>query len=143
MARTSEMIPSNYLKQCDFPQDTIATVEKVERKNIAMEGKPAEYKWVMFFVEFERPLVLNSTNIHAMEKACGSDDTDDWIGKEVVVYVDDNVSFGGELVGGLRIKKYKPPTTPVTPKPRTLRSAADEAQRGSDSHAFEDGGFPD
>jgi hypothetical protein len=116
MAKTSEMIPSNYLKQSDFPEDYIVTVVKVERKNIAMEGKPAEYKWLMSFREFDKPMVLNSTNIHAMEKACGSDDTDDWIGKEVIVYVDENVSFGGELVGGLRIKKHKAATAPVSPR---------------------------
>lgn len=116
MAKTSEMIPSNYLKQSDFPEDYIVTVTKVERKNIAMEGKQAEYKWLMSFKEFDKPMVLNSTNIHAMEKACGSDDTDHWIGKEVIVYVDENVSFGGELVGGLRIKKHKAATQPTAPR---------------------------
>lgn len=115
MAKISEMLPSNYLKQSDFPEDYIVTVRKVERKNIAMDGKPAEYKWLAFFDEFEKPMVLNTTNIQLLSKACDSDDTDDWIGKQVIVFVDENVSFGGELVGGLRIRKHKQ-TTPVAPK---------------------------
>lgn len=115
MAKISEMLPSNYLKQSDFPEDYIVTVRKVERKNIAMDGKPAEYKWLAFFDEFEKPMVLNTTNIQLLSKACDSDDTDDWIGKQVIVYVDENVSFGGELVGGLRIRKHKK-SAPATPK---------------------------
>lgn len=107
MAKLSEMIPSNYLKQADFPEDYIVTIRSVERKNIAMDGKPPEYKWLAHFAEFEKPMVLNSTNLQLLAKATGSDDSDDWIGKQVIVYVDENVTFGGELVGGLRIRKHK------------------------------------
>lgn len=116
MPKISEMLPSNYLKQSDFPEDYVVTVRAIERKNIAMDGKPADYKWLAHYAEFEKPMVLNSTNIQLMSKACGSDDTDDWIGKQVIVYVDENVSFGGELVGGLRIRKHKQ-AAPVAPKP--------------------------
>jgi hypothetical protein len=118
MAKISEMLPSNYLKQSDFPEDYVVTVRSIERKNIAMDGKPADYKWLAHYAEFEKPMVLNSTNIQLMSKACGSDDTDDWIGKQIIVYVDENVSFGGELVGGLRIASTsKPPRS----RPRRLR----------------------
>lgn len=115
MAKISEMLPSNYLKQADFPEDYVVTVRKVEKKNIAMDGKPADFKWLAHFAEFEKPMVLNSTNIQLMAKACESDDTDDWLDKQVIVYVDENVSFGGELVGGLRIRKHKQ-AAPVAPR---------------------------
>ena len=49
-------------------------------------------------------MVLNKTNIKIAEKVFGSDNTDDWLGKEIVIFTDDNVTFGGELVGGLRFK---------------------------------------
>jgi len=116
MANIKEMIPSNYLKQSDFPEDFIVTVRGVEKKNIAQDGKPADYKWLAKFAEFDKPMVLNPTNIQLMAKACGSDDTDGWMGKQVIVYVDENVSFGGEIVGGLRIRKYKQMVA-VAPKP--------------------------
>lgn len=116
MANIKEMIPSNYLKQSDFPDAYIVTVRGVERKNIAMDGKPAEYKWLARFTEFEKPMVLNTTNIQLMAKACDSDDTDHWTGKQVIVYVDENVSFGGDLVGGLRIRKHKIAAAPAAPK---------------------------
>lgn len=119
MPNINEMIPSNYLKQSDFPDPLIVTVRKVEKKNIAMDGKPADYKWLCKFDEFEKPMVLNTTNIQLMAKACGSDNTDDWPGKEVIVYVDENVSFGGELVGGLRVRRYQ-----AAPQPAQRRTAA-------------------
>ena len=49
-------------------------------------------------------MVLNSTNGQAVAAITGSEETDDWIGRKVVLYDDPNVSFGGKLVGGIRIR---------------------------------------
>ena len=122
MAKISEMIESKYLKQSDFPDPLIVTVSKIGQLNIAKEGDPADMKWAVRFREFPKPMLLNSTNIKLLEKACGSDDTDDWIGKEVIVYTDDSVSFGGQIVGGLRVRKQesaptRKATTTTTPAP--------------------------
>lgn len=107
MAKVSEMLPSSYLKQTDFDEaGLIVTVSKVSHKNVAREDEPAEMKWLVTFAEFEKAMVLNTTNINALAKACGSDDTDDWGGKEVIVYVDPTIGFGGKITGGLRIRKY-------------------------------------
>jgi hypothetical protein len=113
MAKVSEMLPSSYLKQSDFDENgLICTVARVEQKNVAREDEPPEHKWVVYFAEFEKAMVLNSTNINGLAKACDSDDTDDWPGKEVVVYVDPTVGFGGKVTGGLRIKRYAQPQAP-------------------------------
>lgn len=121
MPRVNDMLESKYLKQSDVPQDTIVTIRKIGRVNIAKEGDPAEEKWAMMFREFQKPMLLNSTNIKLLEKACGSDDTDNWIGKEVILFVDENVSFGGQVVGGLRIRKQR--QEPVKPAPRAAETA--------------------
>jgi len=107
MPRVNDMIESKYLKQSDAPDPVIVTVAKIGKLNIAKEGDHPEEKWAVRFREFTKPMLLNSTNIKLLEKACGSDDTDDWIGKEVILYTDDNVSFGGQIVGGLRIRKQQ------------------------------------
>ena len=39
-------------------------------------------------------------------------EADDWIGKEVILYVDPNVSYGGKVTGGLRLKSAKPASAP-------------------------------
>jgi len=107
MPRVNDMLDSKYLKQSDVPDPVIVTVQKIGRINIAKEGDPPEEKWAVRFQEFPKAMLLNSTNIKLLEKACGSDNTDDWIGKEVILYTDENVSFGGQVVGGLRIRKQQ------------------------------------
>ena len=114
MPRTSEMVQSKYLKTADVPDPVIVTVVKVGKVNIAKEDAAPEYKWAIRFKEFQKPMILNSTNIKIAEKVFGSDDTDDWAEKEIILFTDENVTFGGELVGGLRFKgQEKAPQKPV------------------------------
>jgi hypothetical protein len=110
MAKVGEMIESKYLKQSDIDHDALVTIEKVGKANIAREGDEPEYKWLVRFAEVKKPMVLNSTNIKRLAKACNSDDTDDWVGKQVVLYVDPDVEYAGNVVGGLRIRAHKQPT---------------------------------
>lgn len=110
MPKTSDMIQSKYLKTSDVPEPVIVTITKVGKVNLAKEEAAPEYKWAIRFKEFAKPMVLNSTNIKIAEKVLGSDNTDDWVEKEIILFTDDNVTFGGELVGGLRFKgKEKEP----------------------------------
>jgi hypothetical protein len=118
MAKIGEMIESKYLKQSDVDSDTVVTVEKVGKANVAPKGEEAEYKWLIRFKEFPKPMVLNSTNIKRLAKACGSEDTDEWTGKQAVLFVDPDVEFAGNVVGGLRIRAHKqqPQTRQVMPQ---------------------------
>lgn len=136
MAKIGEMLESKYLKQSDVDQDYIVTIEHIEQVNVApKDADKDEFKWTVRFEEFDKPMVLNSTNIQLLAKACDSEDTDDWIGKQVIVYSDPNVSYGGKLVGGLRIKKYSV-AKPVAPKGRAQPAR-------SDSQDFADERIPD
>lgn len=107
MPKISEMINSSYLKKEDVGDDMVVNIVGVKKANIAREDQDPDMKWLIKFTEFEKPMVLNSTNIQLLARACDSDDTADWKGKQVILYVDDNVSFQGKLVGGLRIKSLK------------------------------------
>lgn len=104
MAKIGEMIESKYLKQSDVEDEVTVTITKVGKANIAKEGDTPEYKWMIRFNEFTKPMVLNSTNIKRLARACNSEDTDEWTGKKVVLYVDHDVEFAGNVVGGLRIR---------------------------------------
>jgi len=104
MANVNQMIESKYLKQSDIDGEVHVTISKVGRVNIAREGDDPEYKWMVRFEEFTKPMVLNSTNIKRIARACNSQESDDWIGKKVTLYVDPDVEFAGNVVGGLRIK---------------------------------------
>lgn len=101
MPRTHEMIESKFLKKEDAGEGILATIRGVEKRDVGTESEP-EQKWVLLLAEY-KPLVLNSTNLALLEKALASDDTDDWTGKQIVLFNDENVSFGGKLTGGVRV----------------------------------------
>ena len=102
------MIESKYLKGSDVPEPVIVTIKAVKQVNIAKEDDEPEYKWAVKFAEFDKPMILNATNIRIAEKSLG-DDTDNWVGKEIELHFDENVTFGKELVGGLRFRRKQAP----------------------------------
>lgn len=114
--KTSEMRESKFLKQSDVGKAVLWTIHGLEKVNVAKEGAEPEHKWALTFHESDKPLVLNATNIQLLEKILG-DDTDDWTGKRVVLYVDPNVSYGGKIVGGIRVRAPKPGAVPPPPPP--------------------------
>lgn len=115
--KTSAMITSKFLKQSDFENDQICTIRGIKQENVGRDDAPApEMRWTLYFNEHQKPMVLNVTSIRVLEQAFG-DESDDWKGKKVMVYVDPNVSFQGKVVGGLRLR---PPKKQPAPK------AADE-----------------
>ena len=114
MPKISEMTQSKYLKQSDIDEEVIVTIAKIGQGNLSKEGDAPDMKWMVRLVEFDKPMVINTTNIKRLAKACGSDDTDDWIGKKVTLYVDHDVEFAGNIVGGLRFRGS--PVKAVAPK---------------------------
>ncbi len=119
MPKTNEMLESKFLKKEDVGSGVLYTINGVIQKNVAKEGAEPEHKWCLTFVESDKPLVLNSTNIQLCQAIFGSDDTDDWLHKSLVLYTDPNITFQGKLVGGIRVRKPKtktpapPPTVDV------------------------------
>lgn len=97
------MTESKYLKQSDVPEEKLVTVKKLTKVNVARDDETPEYRWTVQFEELPKPMVLNVTNIKRMGKALG-DDTDDWTGKQIVVYVDPDIEYAGQIVGGLRVR---------------------------------------
>jgi hypothetical protein len=118
--KVSEMIVSKYLKKEDFDEDQVCTIKDCKLEEISQQG---ETKWILYFREHQKGLVLNTTTIRVLEQAFG-DNSDDWIGKRVKVYVDPNVSFQGRVVGGLRLRP--PPKGTTQQKPATPPPQADE-----------------
>lgn len=129
MPNINQMIESKYLKQSDLDGEVDVTIVKVGQMNVAREDEQPEMKWAMKFQEFKKPMILNSTNLQLLAKACGSEESDDWVGKKIVIYADPNVSFGGKLVGGLRVKL---PISRRTSQPTGNQSGGTFAQMDDD-----------
>jgi len=107
--KAGKMIESKFLKKDDVEQPVLVTIKALRQTNVAMDDQPEDLKWTITFREFQKPMVLNSTNIQLCTQALGTDETDEWIGKTIVLYNDPNVSFGGKLTGGIRIRAPKKP----------------------------------
>ena len=106
-----EALPGSYLRQEDVDRPALVTIASVELEMLENDrGK--DQRPVIYFEELSRGLVCNATNWDACEVGFGADDTDDWVGRQCVLFVDPSVTFGSKRVGGLRIRmpKSKAPT---------------------------------
>lgn len=95
---------SNFLTRADVGAGVLVTIKEIFQENIAKQGAPEELKWVMSFEECEKPMVLNSTNGQIIASILKNEETDNWTGHKIVIFDDPNVSFGGKLVGGIRVR---------------------------------------
>lgn len=130
MPNINTMASSKYLKTADIPDPLIVTVQGVKQVNMAKEDEAPELKWAIKFRELDKPMVLNSTNMHVAAKVFASDETDEWKGKEIILYTDPNVSFGGQVVGGLRFRGQE--KAPVKAPQRQARPATNQGGGFSD-----------
>jgi hypothetical protein len=110
--KIGDMIESKYLKQSDIDGEIPVTVAGLKKVNVARDDEDPEYRWTVKFREYPKPMVLNVTNLKRMAKALG-DDTDEWTDKQVILYVDPDIEFGGNVVGGLRLKAIAKPRGPA------------------------------
>jgi hypothetical protein len=117
MASVNDLKSSKFLKKEDVGEGSLVTIRAVTQENVAKEGVDPEMKWVLHFDQFEKPMVLNSTNGQIIGKITGIEDDIEvgWIGKQVVLYNDPNVSFGGKLMGGIRVRAIRKTTAKVNP----------------------------
>jgi hypothetical protein len=113
MPKVSEMIQSKFLRKEDFEEDQVCTIKDCKLEEMQQSN---DTKWVLYFREHEKGMVLNTTTIRVLEQAFG-DTTEQWIGNKVKVYVDPNVSFQGRVVGGLRLRTPKQGAKAPTPPP--------------------------
>jgi len=113
MSRDITLIKSSrFLTKSDVDPETTFTIREVVEENVAMDGTPEELKFVVYFKEHEKGLVANWTNAQLLAQITGSTDMDEWSGHSVTAYHDPNVSFGGKLVGGIRVKAAPQPRPP-------------------------------
>jgi len=122
--KVSQMIQSKFMRKEDIDDDTPATIKSLKLED--MPGDSGEQRWVLHFREQSKGMVLNTTTIRVLEKTFG-DESDDWTGKKVILYVDPNVTFKGQVVGGLRLRPVK-----SAAKPAQLVAAAAPAEEFDD-----------
>jgi hypothetical protein len=119
--KANELCPSPNLQALDIGTDlgdnvnvTIKGFDKCE------VGKEKQIRSRLFVEEFDRPLVINRTNVKALIDLYGND-TADWIGERFNLYVSET-SFQGDTVRCLRVRAVKAEKT-TEPKPAESKPA--------------------
>jgi hypothetical protein len=102
-----QLVPSNskYLSKADVGEDGIVLTIKGFRMETLESDDGNEEKTVMHFLEDFKPMVLNRTNAQLVGVCTGAKTAGDAKGKQIVVFNDPTIAFGGKITGGLRIKK--------------------------------------
>ena len=84
---------------------------------MAKAPAPEELKPVVTFEELTKKLACNKTNFKRICKETGEADSDDWAGKKIVLWFNEDIEFAGEQVGGIRVRgaNAKQEQEPVVP----------------------------
>jgi hypothetical protein len=100
---------SRFLNHADISDvdDTVVTIKSYSNE-IMGQGKDQTEKWTLFFKEIKKGLGLNKTNGKMCCKLFGTDDMDQWIGKQLAIYVKDDVEFQGDIVSAIRVRSKLP-----------------------------------
>jgi hypothetical protein len=108
--KRSDVFPSKWLNPSDLGGDMVVMIREVKLDEIGRENEP---KPIVFFEGNLKPMILNVTNWKSLEKLFGMD-SDGWGGKQITLFVKDDIEAFGEIVSGIRIRPELP-TSPAVP----------------------------
>ena len=114
MPKVSDVYKSSYLRAADVEEPLTVTIKSASLEEL---GEDKDEKIVVTFKELDRGLVLNRTNADYISMISESDDTEDWPGTRLGLFVQP-VSFKGKLVDSIRVTK-----------PQHLKAADDMAKK--------------
>ena len=123
--RLGEVYPSKYIRAEELEEDTTVTIKSVQLETLESKDGQQQKKPVCSFEELEKSLVLNKTNFALIAKQHG-EDSEDWIGKKIVLTVLDVEAFG-EMVQAVRIKL---PRKTTAPKVQGVKKGSEVEQDG-------------
>ncbi len=132
MPHISQLASSRFLSQSDCVTPILVTIKECHQEDVAKEDEAPEKKWCLSFHEVEKSLVLNLTNGELIAEITGSENTDDWIGHKIVLFVDPSVKFGKKKVGGVRARapRNQSPAQPSRPAQRPRQEDRHVDQHG-------------
>ena len=103
--KLDEMFPRKYLSGTDLQGKhvTVTIARVVKEKMYTRPGEGPQDKYVVFFDGKEKGLILGKLIASQIAKAVGSDDTQYWTGKRVVLYPE-SVTVGGQPYTAIRVR---------------------------------------
>ena len=95
-----QAFPSNFIKASDLQGREIPVI--ISSADVEKIGNNNEQKLVLKFQGKSKGMICNRTNANRIAYSYGND-TDGWIGKEIILYPD-MVDFQGRMVEAVRVK---------------------------------------
>jgi hypothetical protein len=118
------MFPSKWLAAADLDDaDLTVTIRGCTYEEVT----PTDRKWVLWFEETDKGMVLNKTNSKMISQLLLSDDTDDWVGRKITLFPT-QVDFQGDQVDAIRVRKK----LPAAPKGKGGKAAKPMTQAEAD-----------
>ena len=97
-------IYGSFLAAEDIHEDTTAVISGVSDTTFeGRDGGAPRRRLILDFEDLPARLSLNKVNAESLINKFG-DETDDWVGRTIVLFVDENVQYRGKRTPGLRIK---------------------------------------
>lgn len=88
-------------------EEKTLTISVVKHELVTGTDGKKEECIVAHFVENEKPMIMNKTNLKSIAKLYKTPYIEDWQGKKITIYIDKVKAFG-EIVEALRIKNVMP-----------------------------------
>lgn len=128
MPHVSQMFSSKYLTKEDCMAGPIVTIRDCRAETFQQFGQQgatgAQTRWILYFHEANKGLKLNTTIINVLAAGFG-ENSEQWVGKRVRLYVDQTVMMAGQVVGGIRIQLPRAAPTEVGfQKPGAFKESA-------------------
>lgn len=84
-------------------KDLILTIKEFKKESVPNPNGKKSDCFVIYFVENQKPMIVNKTNCKIMTKIFNSPFVEDWVGKRIALY-SEKVNAFGEITEGLRIR---------------------------------------
>lgn len=125
--KLNEAYPSRFLKADDLQgKDIAVTIKAVTLEEFDGDSKK-EKKLIIAFANKQKLFVCNKTNASVIAKILNAPDTDDWIGKSIVIGPRE-VEFSGDIIWALRVSLKLPgQTAPAKPAAKPVSADNDGA----------------
>lgn len=102
-----EAYKGSFLKSQDLEGDYTVTIKSCQMEAVG-QGEDMEDKPVLAFDETDQKLILNQTNWDSIADLHG-EDSDEWTGQQITLFVDPKVRFGNKVVPAIRVRNKIPP----------------------------------
>lgn len=104
-----KLVNPDYLGSYSFQpnEEKILTIKEIKRDKVIGNGGKKQECTICFFVENEKPMILNRLNSKIITKIYSTPYIEEWITKKIQIYVEKVDAFG-ETVDALRVRPFIP-----------------------------------